>query len=127
MAQRAGLLFAAAFLLATVSVLWLATAVAAGGLAFKEPLEWDCGEHIPDGWYEATRIEATWEWLPPRLSCSYSNAHTGATAAWDAGSASVVPFGLSLLGGSTSVLFAAASIGAMARAWRRADHVVERK
>jgi hypothetical protein len=72
-------------------VLWIEQHLAAG-VHLREPLDYTCLEHAPDGWHEAVQATARWSGTPPRLECDLRNPTTGETARWDSGSATTVPW-----------------------------------
>lgn len=83
--------------LVIIARMFALNAIAAAGLAGKEPLDYGCIEHQPEGWYERTRTGATWDWTLPGIRCSYVNPDTGATAAWNPGHAALGPTAIALM------------------------------
>jgi hypothetical protein len=84
-------LLAIPFLLLLAGTFWVEQNVAAG-VHLREPLDYSCLEHVPDGWDEAIQATATWTGAPPRLGCHLLHRTTGETASWDSGSVTFVPW-----------------------------------
>jgi hypothetical protein len=106
-------LLAVPVMLLFAGVLWIEQYLAAG-VHLREPLDYTCLEHAPDGWDEAIEATARWSGTPPRLECHLVHRTTGETAQWDSGSATTVPWLLRwvalLVAGSTVVTVVVTSV-----------------
>jgi hypothetical protein len=93
-------------MLLLAGALWVEQYLAAG-VHLREPLDYTCLEHAPDGWDEAIEATGSWTGTPPRLECHLVHRRTGETAHWDSGSVTFVPWSLrwaSLLAAGGTVL-----------------------
>jgi hypothetical protein len=115
---RRSALFVLAILLAFVSMFSMAAALDAAGVRAMEPAAAVCDEHAPSGWFEGTRSEAQFTWLPPRTRCAMVNTRTGETAAWDSGHASVPALVPAAVTGMAAVALVAWAVGATFRVKR---------
>jgi hypothetical protein len=118
---RSRWLLAVPVLLLLAGIFWVQQYLAAG-VHLREPLDYTCLEHAPDGWNEAIQATASWTGSPPRLECHLVHRVTGETASWDSGSVTLVPWllrWLSLLAAGGTVLAVAASAIRRRRGRRR--------